>query len=193
MAPDWHPGPIVSAQCRPTSLEVFALAELRSACPPHPVQEARTAWIWPRAGLPASCCSSRQLAGPVIRGRGRGGCAQLILFGYHGKLIKLAAVSSTPTTILADGRERNPSPACALEGVSGDSPGPSSQWAPPRWRQPSLDLHCSTQLAAKRLEQRLATRIEPSAAGHLARYGIRHACRRRCCSIQTRQAARLRL
>jgi len=195
----WHPAS--SAQCRPPTAGGFAWPSCVKRAAAHPVSAENLVGGLigetpgsPAAGLPAGAvCASRQLAGRC-RGRGRGGCCGSVLF-VPRQLIKLAAVSSTTTTIWADGRA-NPHQPGGPGGVE-----PASPLGPAPWRatveQPSLDLQLLVIARKARRpnglgQQRLRTRSS-SAASTWPATAISTACRDGALFDQAHARARLRL
>ena len=51
----------------------------------------------PQQGLPRRCCWAGNWIGPLLVAAAELGVKRLLLFGYQGKLIKLAGASFTPT------------------------------------------------------------------------------------------------
>ncbi|MCT0203327.1 cobalt-precorrin-5B (C(1))-methyltransferase CbiD [Synechococcus sp. CS-602] len=124
----------------------------------------------PRLGLPAELLlKAGNWLGPVIVAAGEAGVRQLILFGYHGKLIKLAGGIFHTHHHLADGRAEILTSLAALEGVSGEPLAQLHGAATVEAALAGLAL-LDPQLAA-RLEQRLADTIEQRSQAYLARYG----------------------
>jgi len=124
----------------------------------------------PRLGLPAELLlKAGNWLGPVIVAAAEAGVRRLILFGYHGKLIKLAGGIFHTHHHLADGRAEILTTVAALEGMSGEAlvrlHGAATVEA-------ALDgLTAVDPGLAARVEQRLADTIERRSLAYLARYG----------------------
>lgn len=74
-----------------------------------------------RLGLPSDrTLKAGNWLGPILVEAALGGTQELLLLGYHGKLIKLAAGIFHTHHHLADGRREVLTAHAALEGVSGD-------------------------------------------------------------------------
>lgn len=107
--------------------------------------------------------------GPVIVAAAEQGVQRLLLFGYHGKLIKLAGGIFHTHHHLADGRAEVLTALAALEGLQGE--------ALQRLHQASTVEAALSGLAQENpalalgLERRIAGEIEHRSKGYLARYG----------------------
>jgi len=76
----------------------------------------------PRLGLPADrLLKVGNWLGPVLVAAGQGGVRRLLLFGYQGKLIKLAGGIFHTHHHLADGRAEVLTALAALEGLQGEA------------------------------------------------------------------------
>ncbi|MEB3157429.1 MAG: cobalt-precorrin-5B (C(1))-methyltransferase CbiD [Cyanobacteriota bacterium] len=123
----------------------------------------------PRLGLPADrLLKVGNWLGPVLVAAGQGGVRRLLLFGYQGKLIKLAGGIFHTHHHLADGRAEVLTALAALEGLQGealqglhDAPTVEAALANLEARDPPL---------AARLRQRLAATIERRTASYLERH-----------------------
>ena len=109
--------------------------------------------------------------GPLLVAAAEAGVQRLLLFGYQGKLIKLAGGIFHTHHHLADGRAEVLTALAALDGLSGE---------------PLQALHCAPtveaalqQLAAadparaRRLRRAIASAVEQRSAAYLERYGHR--------------------
>ena len=124
----------------------------------------------PRLGLPAELVlKAGNWLGPVLVAAAEAGVQRLILFGYHGKLIKLAGGIFHTHHHLADGRAEVLTTLAALEGLTGEPLGRLHGAATVEAALAGLALH-DPDLAA-RVEQRLADTIESRSQAYLARYG----------------------
>jgi cobalt-precorrin-5B (C1)-methyltransferase len=124
----------------------------------------------PRLGLPPELLlKGGNWLGPLLVAAAEAGVRRLLLFGYQGKLIKLAGGIFHTHHHLADGRAEVLTALAALEGLGGEA---------------LLALHAAptveaalTQLAeqqpelAGRLRQRIAASVEARSRAYLARYG----------------------
>jgi len=124
----------------------------------------------PRLGLPpALLVKAGNWIGPLLVAAAEAGVQQLLLFGYQGKLIKLAGGIFHTHHHLADGRAEVLTALAALEGLSGE---------------PLRALHgCGTveealqrldqvePALAARLRQRIALAIEHRSRAYLQRHG----------------------
>ena len=124
----------------------------------------------PRLGLPPELLlKGGNWLGPLLVAAAEAGMRRLLLFGYQGKLIKLAGGIFHTHHHLADGRAEVLTALAALEGLGGEA---------------LLALHAAptveaalTQLAeqqpelAGRLRQRIAASVEARSRAYLARYG----------------------
>ncbi len=124
----------------------------------------------PRLGLaPELLLKAGNWLGPLLVAAAEAGVRRLLLFGYHGKLIKLAGGIFHTHHHLADGRAEVLVALAALEGLDGAD---------------LLALHGAATVeaglaalaardpaSADRLRQRIATSVEQRAGAYLARYG----------------------
>ncbi len=124
----------------------------------------------PRLGLaPELLLKAGNWLGPLLVAAAEAGVRRLLLFGYHGKLIKLAGGIFHTHHHLADGRIEVLVALAALEGVAGAD---------------LIALHGAATVetalaglaardpdAALRLRQRIARSVEERATAYLARYG----------------------
>lgn len=123
----------------------------------------------PRLGLPAGLLlKCGNWLGPVLVAAGQGGVRRLLLFGYQGKLIKLAGGIFHTHHHLADGRLEILTALAALEGLSGNA---------------LRDLHAAATVEAalsgldrldgalaERVRRRVATAVETRSLDYLARH-----------------------
>jgi cobalt-precorrin-5B (C1)-methyltransferase len=166
----------VQRSAAPEQLEV-ALAQLRSLASAPDFAGALVLVIGengldlaPRLGLPPELLvKAGNWIGPLLVAAAEAGVQRLLLFGYQGKLIKLAGGIFHTHHHLADGRAEVLTALAALEGLSGE---------------PLRAVHaCSTvdealqrldQLEpalAARLRRRIAQAIEQRCAAYLQRHG----------------------
>ncbi|QEY32553.1 cobalt-precorrin-5B (C(1))-methyltransferase [Synechococcus sp. RSCCF101] len=123
-----------------------------------------------RLGLPADrTLKAGNWLGPVLVEAARCGFSDLLLFGYHGKLIKLAGGVFHTHHHLADGRREILTSHAALEGLAGAQ-------LQALFHAPSLDaafvqLDADDPSLAERLRARLAGCVEERAEAYLRRYG----------------------
>jgi len=126
----------------------------------------------PRLGLPVDLLlKAGNWIGPLLVAAGEAGVRRLLLFGYQGKLIKLAGGIFHTHHHLADGRAEVLTALAALEGVQGEVLLALHQ--APTVEQALADLQRSDPRAAQRLRRRLAAAVEQRASAYLARYGQR--------------------
>lgn len=124
----------------------------------------------PRLGLPAELLLKvGNWLGPVLVAAGQGGVRRLLLFGYQGKLIKLAGGIFHTHHHLADGRAEVLTALAALEGLAGEPlealyGAPTVEVALNRLEEADPGL-------AARLRRRLAATVEGRAAHYLERHG----------------------
>ena len=124
----------------------------------------------PRLGIPAELLlKAGNWLGPVLVAAAEAGVQRLILFGYHGKLIKLAGGIFHTHHHLADGRAEVLTSLAALEGLSGEPLERLHGAATVEAALAGLALH--DPVLAARVEQRLADTIESRSQAYLARYG----------------------
>ncbi|MBU6250435.1 MAG: cobalt-precorrin-5B (C(1))-methyltransferase [Cyanobacteria bacterium REEB417] len=168
--------PVVQRSAAPEQLEV-ALARLRSLASAPDFAGALVLVIGengldlaPRLGLPPELLvKAGNWIGPLLVAAAEAGVQRLLVFGYQGKLIKLAGGIFHTHHHLADGRAEVLTALAALEGLSGE---------------PLHAVHaCGTidealrrldQLEpalAVRLRRRIAQAIEQRSAAYLQRHG----------------------
>lgn len=124
----------------------------------------------PRLGLPAGqLLKVGNWVGPVLVAAADAGVRRLLLFGYQGKLLKLAGGIFHTHHHLADGRAEVLTALAALEGLSGE--------ALERLHQASTvedalrGLEAEHPELATRLLRRVAAAIETRSRAYLARHG----------------------
>ena len=124
----------------------------------------------PRLGLPAALLlKAGNWLGPVLVAAAEQGVQRLLLFGYQGKLIKLAGGIFHTHHHLADGRREVLTALAALQGI------PAPQLAALHGAA-SVDaglreLAAWDAAAADRLRAAIAAAVEERSAAYLARYG----------------------
>ncbi|MFZ9753924.1 MAG: cobalt-precorrin-5B (C(1))-methyltransferase [Cyanobium sp.] len=124
----------------------------------------------PRLGLPADLLlKCGNWIGPVLVAAAGAGVRRLLLFGYQGKLLKLAGGIFHTHHHLADGRAAVLTAYAALEGLAGE--GLAALHAAPTVEAALAALEQADPELADRLRQRLAAAIETSAAAYLHRHG----------------------
>ncbi|MEB3324511.1 MAG: cobalt-precorrin-5B (C(1))-methyltransferase CbiD [Cyanobacteriota bacterium] len=124
----------------------------------------------PRLGLPADLLLKvGNWLGPVLVAAGQGGVKRLLVFGYQGKLIKLAGGIFHTHHHLADGRAEVLTALAALEGLSG--PPLEALHGAPTTEAALLQLEQADPELAARLRARLAVTIEQRVAHYLERHG----------------------
>jgi cobalt-precorrin-5B (C1)-methyltransferase len=124
----------------------------------------------PRLGLPAHLLiKCGNWLGPVLVAAGQGGVRRLLLFGYQGKLIKLAGGIFHTHHHLADGRLEILTAHAALEGLSGDALRDLHAAATVEAALSGLDRHDGA--LAERVRRRVATTIETRCLDYLDRHG----------------------
>ncbi|MCX5931707.1 MAG: cobalt-precorrin-5B (C(1))-methyltransferase CbiD [Cyanobacteria bacterium] len=124
----------------------------------------------PRLGLPAGLLlKAGNWLGPLIVAAAEAGVERLLLFGYHGKLIKLAGGIFHTHHHLADGRAEVLTALAALEGLGG--PELQRLFQAPTVEAALADLQELDGPLAARIEARLALAIETRSQAYLARYG----------------------
>ncbi|HBH72545.1 MAG TPA: cobalt-precorrin-5B (C(1))-methyltransferase [Synechococcales bacterium UBA10510] len=123
----------------------------------------------PRLGLPASLLLKvGNWLGPVLVAAGQGGVKRLLLFGYQGKLIKLAGGIFHTHHHLADGRAEILTALAALEGLAG--PGLEALHGAASVETALAELQACQPELASRLRARLAATVERRTAQYLARH-----------------------
>jgi cobalt-precorrin-5B (C1)-methyltransferase len=124
----------------------------------------------PRLGLPADLLlKAGNWLGPVLVAAGQGGVRRLLLFGYQGKLIKLAGGIFHTHHHLADGRAEVLTALAALEGLTG--PALEALHDAPTVEAALTGLQTLDPALAARLRQRLAATVERRAARYLECHG----------------------
>jgi cobalt-precorrin-5B (C1)-methyltransferase len=124
----------------------------------------------PRLGLPRPLLlKAGNWLGPLLVAAAEEGVRQLLLFGYQGKLIKLAGGIFHTHHHLADGRAEVLTALAALEGGSGET-------LLMLHRAPTVDgalrgLEAADPELAGRLRLRIASAIEERSAAYLSRHG----------------------
>ena len=123
----------------------------------------------PRLGLPAELLLKvGNWLGPVLVAAGQGGVKRLLLFGYQGKLIKLAGGIFHTHHHLADGRAEILTALAALEGLGG--PALEALHGAASVETALAELQASHPELANRLRARLAATVERRTAQYLARH-----------------------
>ncbi len=124
----------------------------------------------PRLGLPVELLlKAGNWLGPLLVAAAEAGVRRLLLFGYQGKLIKLAGGIFHTHHHLADGRAEVLTALAALEGLGG--PELAALHGAPTVEQALAQLKARDPGLAERLQARIATTIEQRSAAYLARYG----------------------
>ncbi|MEI6615391.1 MAG: cobalt-precorrin-5B (C(1))-methyltransferase, partial [Cyanobium sp. ELA507] len=124
----------------------------------------------PRLGLPPQLLlKAGNWIGPVLVAAAEAGVRRLLLFGYQGKLIKLAAGIFHTHHHLADGRAEVLTAFAALEGLAGEAL--ASLHAAPTVEAALAELEEADPALAQRLRDRLAMAVETRSAAYLARHG----------------------
>ncbi|MEB3350975.1 MAG: cobalt-precorrin-5B (C(1))-methyltransferase CbiD [Cyanobacteriota bacterium] len=123
----------------------------------------------PRLGLPPQLLlKCGNWLGPVLVAAGQGGVRRLLLFGYQGKLIKLAGGIFHTHHHLADGRLDILTAHAALEGLSGEALGALHAAATVEAGLAELQRHDAG--LADRVRRRLADAIEARSLDYLNRH-----------------------
>jgi cobalt-precorrin-5B (C1)-methyltransferase len=124
----------------------------------------------PRVGLPAELLvKAGNWLGPLLVAAAEAGVRRLLLFGYQGKLLKLAGGIFHTHHHLADGRAEVLTALAALEGLSGDA---LRQLHRSATVEAALSgLEATDAGLADRLRQRIAAAIEERSGAYLARHG----------------------
>ncbi|MEI6830698.1 MAG: cobalt-precorrin-5B (C(1))-methyltransferase CbiD [Synechococcaceae cyanobacterium ELA445] len=125
----------------------------------------------PRLGLPQNLLlKGGNWVGPVLVAAAERGVRRLLLFGYHGKLIKLAGGIFHTHHHLADGRAEVLTALAALEGVVGEDL--RQLHGAPTVEAALAALGASEPERAEALRRRMAAAIEQRSAAYVARYGV---------------------
>ncbi|MFN5698743.1 MAG: cobalt-precorrin-5B (C(1))-methyltransferase CbiD [Cyanobacteriota bacterium] len=123
----------------------------------------------PRLGLPPSLLlKAGNWLGPVLVAAGQQGVRRLLLFGYQGKLIKLAGGIFHTHHHLADGRAEVLTTLAALEGLAGEAL--ERLHGAPTVEAALSELAEADPPFAARLRRRLATAIEERSHTYLVRH-----------------------
>jgi len=126
----------------------------------------------PTLGVPSDLLiKAGNWIGPLLVAAAEAGVARLLLFGYQGKLIKLAGGIFHTHHHLADGRAEVLTALAALEGLQGEPL--AGLHRAPTVEQALADLEQGDPDLAKRLRSRLVTAIEQRSADYLLRHGHR--------------------
>ncbi|MCX5945693.1 MAG: cobalt-precorrin-5B (C(1))-methyltransferase CbiD [Cyanobacteria bacterium] len=124
----------------------------------------------PRLGLASDLLlKAGNWLGPLLVAAAEAGVRRLLLFGYHGKLIKLAGGIFHTHHHLADGRAEVLVALAALEGVTGADL--LALHGAPTVEAGLAGLAARDPAVADRLRQRIAISVEQRAEAYLARYG----------------------
>ena len=124
----------------------------------------------PRLGLPAALLlKAGNWLGPLLVAAAEAGVRRLLLFGYQGKLIKLAGGIFHTHHHLADGRAEVLTALAALEGLAG--PELAALHGAATVEQALSQLRDRHPQLAQRLTARIAAAVEQRSAAYLARYG----------------------
>ena len=126
----------------------------------------------PQLGLPAPLLlKAGNWIGPLLVAAAEVGVRRLLLFGYQGKLIKLAGGIFHTHHHLADGRAEVLTALAALEGLSGDAL--QALHAAATVEQALGELAQGDRELAQRLRDRIAAAVEQRSAAYVARHGHR--------------------
>ena len=124
----------------------------------------------PQLGLPPGLLlKAGNWLGPLLVAAAEAGVRRLLLFGYQGKLIKLAGGIFHTHHHLADARAEVLTAFAALDGLGG--PALTALHGAPTVDQALAALGAADPGRAERLRQRLAVAIEQRSLDYLARYG----------------------
>ncbi len=125
----------------------------------------------PRLGLPPSLLlKAGNWLGPLLVAASEQGVRRLLLFGYQGKLLKLAGGIFHTHHHLADGRAEVLTALAALEGLP--TAVLAELHAAPTVEAALAGLEARSATAAERLRQRIAAAVETRAAAYLSRHGV---------------------
>ena len=103
--------------------------------------------------------------GPLLAAAAEAGVQRLLLFGYHGKLLKLAGGIFHTHHHLADGRAEVLTALAAIEGLAGEAL--NQLWQAPTVEQGMAQLELRDPEIAQRLRQSIVNRIESRCAAYL--------------------------
>ena len=124
----------------------------------------------PRLGLPSHLLlKAGNWLGPLLVAAAEAGVQRLLLFGYQGKLIKLAGGIFHTHHHLADGRAEVLTALAALEGLQGEPL--VALHAAATVDQALAELAAADAALAERLRARIALAVEQRSAAYLKRYG----------------------
>ncbi len=124
----------------------------------------------PRLGMPPELLlKAGNWLGPLLVAAAEVGVRRLLLFGYQGKLIKLAGGIFHTHHHLADGRAEVLTALAALEGLAGAEL--AALHGAPTVEQALAQLQHRDPALAERLQGRIAAAVEQRSAAYLARYG----------------------
>jgi cobalt-precorrin-5B (C1)-methyltransferase len=125
----------------------------------------------PRLGLPpALLLKCGNWLGPVLVAAAAGGVRRLLLFGYQGKLIKLAGGIFHTHHHLADGRSEVLTALAALEGLGGEALAELHGAATVEAGLAGLER--ADPALAERLRGRIAATVEARTGAYLQRHGV---------------------
>ncbi|MFM7265042.1 MAG: cobalt-precorrin-5B (C(1))-methyltransferase CbiD [Cyanobium sp.] len=125
----------------------------------------------PRLGLPpALLLKAGNWLGPLLVAAAERGVQRLLLFGYQGKLLKLAGGIFHTHHHLADGRAEVLTALAALEGLPLETL--RQLYAAPTVEAALVDLEERDSGAADRLRRRAAAAVEERAATYRASHGV---------------------
>jgi cobalt-precorrin-5B (C1)-methyltransferase len=126
----------------------------------------------PRLGLPAALLvKAGNWLGPLLVAAAAAGVQRLLLFGYQGKLIKLAGGIFHTHHHLADGRSEVLTALAALEGLSG--PPLAALHRASTVEEALVGLQARDPDLAARLRARIVAAIEERSQDYLSRHGHR--------------------
>jgi cobalt-precorrin-5B (C1)-methyltransferase len=125
----------------------------------------------PRLGLPPELLlKAGNWLGPLLVAAAQQGVQRLLLFGYQGKLLKLAGGIFHTHHHLADGRAEVLTALAALEGLAGEAL--RQLHDAPTVEAALAGLEERDAAAAERLRGRLAAAVEGRSVAYLARHGV---------------------
>lgn len=124
----------------------------------------------PRLGLPAGLLlKAGNWLGPLLVAAAEAGVRRLLLFGYQGKLIKLAGGIFHTHHHLADGRAEVLTALAALGGLDGEAL--QALYDAPTVETALAELALRDGSRAQQLRQTIAAAVEERSRRYLARYG----------------------